>query len=126
MQLSRAEHKQNQNKLFPAAAGFINFAHYFIHLLCNVVKKDNLKAREVRKALELKMNAGVAAVKRANEQTDPLEQLPSFRRFQKNGVDLKLETRRVTELGEDTKTWVADLMERNMKEMYIRSQVSVV
>ena len=94
-----------------------------------MVKKDNLKAsekRQVRKALELKMNAGMAAVKRANEQRDPLEQLPSFRRFQKNGVDLQLETRRVTELGEDTKTWIVELMERNMKEMYVQSQVSVV
>ena len=72
------------------------------------------------------MNAGMAAVKRANEQRDPLEQLPAFRRFQKNGVDLQLETRRVTELGEDTRTWIADLMERNMKEMYIQSQVSLV
>ena len=88
-------------------------------------RKPESKGAEVRKALELKMNAGAAAVKRANEQTDPLEQLPSFRRFQKNGVDLKLETRRVTELDEDTKTWVVDLMERNMKEMYIQSQVSV-
>ena len=70
--------------------------------------------------------AGVAAVKRANEQRDPLEQLPSYRRFQKNGVDLQLETRRVTELGEDTKTWIVELMERNMKEMYVQSQVSVV
>ena len=92
-----------------------------------MVKKDNLKAREKKrdkKALDLKMNAGMAAVKRANEQRDPLEQLPSFRRFQKNGVDLQLETRRVTELGEDTRTWIADLMERNMREMYIQSQVS--
>ena len=94
-----------------------------------MVKKDNLKARDKKrdkKALDLKMNAGRAAVKRANEQRDPLEQLPSFRRFQKNGVDLQLETRRVTELGEDTRTWIVDLMERNMKEMYIQSQVSVV
>ena len=94
-----------------------------------MVKKDNLKAREKKRdkrALELKINAGMAAVKRANEQRDPLEQLPSFRRFQKNGVDLQLETRRVTELGEDTRTWIVDLMERNMKEMYIQSQVSVV
>ena len=94
-----------------------------------MVKKDSRETREKKrdkKALEQKMNAGMAAVKRANEQRDPLEQLPAFRRFQKNGVDLQLETRRVTELGEDTRTWIADLMERNMKEMYIQSQVSVV
>ena len=90
-----------------------------------MVKKDNWKARD-KKALDQKMNAGMAAVKRANEQRDPLEQLPAFRRYQKNGVDLKQETRRVTELGEDTRTWIADLMERNMKEMYIQSQVSGV
>ena len=53
-------------------------------------KKPNLKAKErkaERKAMEMKMNSGVFAVKKANAQSDPLEPLPSFTKFERNGVN---------------------------------------
>ena len=88
-------------------------------------RKDNSKSKEKkqeRKAMEMKMNAGVATIKKANAQTNPLEPLPSFQVFQKNGVNLKIEARRVTELDTETRDWIMDLLERNMKELYIQSE----
>ena len=88
-------------------------------------RKDNSKAKEKkleRKMMELKMNSGVATVKKANAQANPLEALPSFQTYQKNDVNLKLEAKRVTELSKETREWVVDLMERNMKQMYEKSE----
>ena len=86
-------------------------------------KKPNLKAKErkaERKAMEMKMNSGVFAVKKANAQADPLEPLPSFKKFERNGVDLVLETKRAGSLDTSAKDWIFDLTERNMKEMYTK------
>ena len=47
-------------------------------------KKDNSKAKEKkakRLEMEKKMNERVAMVKKANEVTDPLAELPSFKRY---------------------------------------------
>jgi len=88
-------------------------------------KKPNVKAKErkaERKAMEMKMNSGVFAIKKANAQPDPLEPLPSFKKFERNGVDLALEAKRVGSLDTSTKDWIFDLMERNMKEMYTKSE----
>merc|ERR1712217_532645 len=66
----------------------------------NMGKKDNSKAKErkaERKAMEKKMNAGVANVKLANSVEDPLGNLPKpFSVFNKNGLDLTLETMRLS------------------------------
>lgn len=88
-------------------------------------KKPNLKAKErkaERKAMEMKMNSGVFAVKKANAQADPLEPLPSFKKFERNGVDLVLEAKRAGSLDTSAKDWIFDLTERNMKEMYTKSE----
>ena len=70
-------------------------------------KKDNSKAKEKkaeRKAMEARMNRGGANVKTANSVEDPLALLPKpFSVFNKNGLDLKLETVRAPELPEETK-----------------------
>ena len=45
-------------------------------------RKDNSKAKErklERKAMEMKMNAGWTNVNKANDQSNPLEPLPSFK-----------------------------------------------
>ena len=46
----------------------------------------------------------------------------SLFRFNKNGLDLKMETTRVTDLDEHSKTWLFDLLRANMKEMYEKSE----
>jgi len=88
-------------------------------------KKPNIKAKErkaERKAMEMKMNSGVYSVKKANAQTDPLEPLPSFTKFERNGVDLVLEAKKAGSLDTSVKDWIFDLTERNMKEMYTKSE----
>ena len=84
-------------------------------------KKPNPKAKErkaERKAMEMKNSPGVFAVKKANAQPDPLEPLPSFKKFERSGLDLVLEAKRASSLDTSTKDWIFDLTERNMKEMY--------
>ena len=70
-------------------------------------KKDNSKAKErkaERRAMEARMNKGVANVKLANEVEDPLALLPKpFSVYNKNGLELQLETMRGPELAEETK-----------------------
>jgi len=70
-------------------------------------KKDNSKAKErkaERRAMEARMNKGVANVKLANEVEDPLALLPKpFSVYNKNGLELQLETVRGPELAEETK-----------------------
>jgi len=84
--------------------------------------KDNSKAKEKkaeRKAMEAKMNRGVANVKAANAVEDPLALLPKpFSMFNKNGLDLKLETVRAPEVPEETKVWAFDLVKTTMKPLY--------
>jgi len=88
----------------------------------NMGKKDNSKAKEKkaeRKAMEKKMNAGVANVKLANSVEDPLGNLPKpFSVFNKNGLDLTLETVRAPDVDEKTLVWAFDLVKTNMKPLY--------
>ena len=70
-------------------------------------KKDNAKAQQKkaeRKAMEEKMNRMVANVKLANSVEDPLALLPKpFTVYNKNGLELTLETVRAPELPESDK-----------------------
>ena len=70
-------------------------------------KKENTKAKErkaERKAMEAKMNKGVANVKLANAVEDPMALLPKpFSIYNKNGLNLQLETVRAPELPDETK-----------------------
>lgn len=85
-------------------------------------KKDNSKAKEKkaeRKAMEKKMNIGVANVKLANSVDDPLSKLPKpFSVYNKNGLDLTLETVRATDLDEKTLVWAFDMVDTNMRPLY--------
>ena len=88
-------------------------------------KKKESKAKEKkakRLEMEKKMNDRVAIVNAANSVKDPMEALPSFRRFNKNGLDLTMETTRVTDLDDFSKEWLMDLLRANMKDMYEKSE----
>ena len=61
-------------------------------------------------------------VNKANAQENPLVVLPSFQVYKRNDVDLVIEVKKVTELDSETRDWIVDLMERNMKEMYVKSE----
>ena len=77
-------------------------------------KKDNSKAKDKRaekKAAEWlaseKKNALVANVKLANSVEDPLANLPKpFSVYNKNGLDLTLETVRAPDVDEKDLAWV--------------------
>lgn len=109
-------------------------------------KDKSSKAAEKKKerlAMERKMNERLKIVAVANEQKDPLESLPSFKvrlinktslylnfiskfmPFQsykmKDGTTATLTTERVTNLDDDTKVWIMDLITRNMKALYEES-----
>jgi len=80
-------------------------------------KKEKKNKKESKPAKTVNP-VGLNNVKKANEQADPLDLLPSFQTFTKSGLDLSLETKRVGELGEEDKEWIFCLVESNMKEMY--------
>merc|ERR1712150_347799 len=63
-------------------------------------------------------NARVAIVKAANDTSDPLENLPSFKKYSKNDLEVELTAERVTDLDETTKKWLMDLLTKNMKTLY--------
>jgi len=85
-------------------------------------RKDNSKAKDKkaeRKAMEARMNRGVANVKLANSVADPLAALPKpFSVYNKNGLELTLETVRAPDLPEETKVWAFNLVKSTMKPLY--------
>jgi len=86
--------------------------------------KTNSKAAEKKRErleMEKKMNSRVQLVKAANSVEDPLETLPSFKKYEKKGMNVVLSAERVTELDEPTKDWLMDLITRNMKALYEKS-----
>ena len=70
-------------------------------------KKDNSKAKEKKaekKAQEARKHTKIANVKAANAVDDPLAVLPKpFTVYNKNGLNLQLETVRAPELPDETK-----------------------
>ena len=100
-------------------------------------KKDNSKAKEKRaerkaaerkmfemealrkKTLDAKMNAGIASIKIANMVEDPLSSLPKpFSVYNKNGLNLSLETVRASDLDEQTLAWAFNTVKYSMKPLY--------
>ena len=89
-------------------------------------RKPMSKAKEKKLAAkqeaERKRAERVALVEAANGAADPLAALPSFKKFNKNGLDVTLETRRVADLEDHVREWVMDLLKANMKEAYEKSR----
>merc|ERR1712079_697074 len=87
-------------------------------------KKGNSKAAEKKKErleMEKLMNYRVKLVKAANDVEDPLENLPSFKKYEKGGMNVMISAERVTDLDQTTKDWLLDLITRNMKALYEES-----
>merc|ERR1712223_689621 len=101
----------------------LTFRHYINHLRMGKAKANSRAAEKKRERLEMekKMNARVAIVKAANNTTDPLENLPSFKKYNKNNVEVELTAERVTDLDEATKKWLMELITKNMKKLYEES-----
>jgi len=71
--------------------------------------------------MEKLMNSRVQLVKAANSAEDPLENLPSFKKYEKNGMNVAISAERLTDLDKDTRAWLMDLITRNMKALYEKS-----
>jgi len=87
--------------------------------------KPNSKAAEKKRErleMEKKMNARVAIVKAANNTSDPLENLPSFKKYSKNDVEVELTAERIGDLDDATKKWLMELITKNMKKLYEESE----
>ena len=87
--------------------------------------KENSKAAEKKRErleMEKKMNVRVALVKAANRVDDPLQGLPSFKKYEKGDIQVELSAERVIDLDKDTKTWLMELITKNMKELYEQSE----
>lgn len=87
-------------------------------------KSGSSKSAEKKKErleMERLMNSRVQLVKAANSVEDPLENLPSFKKYEKNGMNVAISAERLTDLDKDTKDWLMDLITRNMKALYEKS-----
>jgi len=70
------------------------------------------------------LNARWLNLKKADAQDDPLEILPDpFKKYQKNGLDLRFETRKMKDIDLDMKNWVMALFEKNMRGIYEKSKM---
>lgn len=88
-----------------------------------VKSQEKLRKRAFKQEVEKVLVERAALVKAANEVADPLAALPSFKKFNKNGLDLNMETTRVTGLEDPVKEWMMDLLRANMKETYEKSKL---
>jgi len=85
-------------------------------------KKSNTKSQEKKaekKAEKERKNAAIANVKLANSVRDPLGVLPQpFSVYNKNGLDLTLQTLRAPDMEEETLSWAFDTVKTNMAPLY--------
>lgn len=64
-------------------------------------------------------------IKKANKVNNPMTEYSVVRQFQTfdtNGSQIKLETKRLKKLNEETKKWIFSLFERNMRGIYEASK----
>ena len=86
----------------------------------NPNSKAAMKTQE-QLAMQQKIDVRVAIVKTANLQDDPLASLPSFKKYNKNDVDLTLSTKRVADISPEKQELIKNLHEKNMKKLYEES-----
>lgn len=82
------------------------------------------KAHKTRRQIQAEKTAvALRLVQKANALTNPIESHTTFHKYtSKDGTAIELSCQRVTNLPEETKKWILDLMERNMKTMYQQSK----
>ncbi|EPQ06471.1 N-alpha-acetyltransferase 40, NatD catalytic subunit [Myotis brandtii] len=68
------------------------------------------------------MDAVCAKVDAANRLGDPLEAFPVFKKYDRNGLNVSIECKRVSGLEAATVDWAFDLTKTNMQTMYEQSE----
>ncbi|KAG5196491.1 hypothetical protein MJG53_016869 [Ovis ammon polii x Ovis aries] len=87
--------------------------------------RKSSKAKEKKqKRLEERaaMDAVCAKVDAANRLGDPLEAFPVFKKYDRNGLNVSIECKRVSGLEPATVDWAFDLTKTNMRTMYEQSE----
>ncbi|XP_072102115.1 N-alpha-acetyltransferase 40 isoform X1 [Mobula birostris] len=87
-------------------------------------RKSSRAKEKKQKRLEERaaMDAICAKVESANKLEDPLAPFPAFRKYDRNGVNVLIECRRVSDLDSSTVDWAVDLTRTNMQAMYEQSE----
>uniref|UniRef100_A0A7N4PAM7 N-alpha-acetyltransferase 40 n=1 Tax=Sarcophilus harrisii TaxID=9305 RepID=A0A7N4PAM7_SARHA len=87
--------------------------------------RKSSKAKEKKqKRLEERaaMDAVCAKVEAANKLEDPLEAFPVFKKYDRNGLNISIECKRVSGLEPATVDWAFDLTKSNMQTLYEQSE----
>jgi len=87
--------------------------------------KKSTKGKEkklARKAEQLELEDALAVVKEANSCADPLTQhFAIFKKFTRNGLNLSLSCKKVTDMSEEESNAMFELVKGNMQELYKKS-----
>ncbi|XP_028917626.1 N-alpha-acetyltransferase 40 isoform X1 [Ornithorhynchus anatinus] len=87
--------------------------------------RKSSKAKEKKqKRLEERaaMDAVCAKVEAANKLGDPLEAFPVFKKYDRNGLNITIECKRVSGLEQTTVDWAFELTKTNMQTLYEQSE----
>ncbi|XP_021353304.1 N-alpha-acetyltransferase 40-like isoform X1 [Mizuhopecten yessoensis] len=77
--------------------------------------------KQKRKEESAKYAMSFAKVEAANKIKDPLDLVAPFRKFERNGISLKVEFFRAQDLTQEMTDWVFDLTKKNMQKLYEES-----
>ncbi|KAJ8338038.1 hypothetical protein SKAU_G00370040 [Synaphobranchus kaupii] len=87
-------------------------------------RKSNRAKGKKQKRLEERaaMDAVCAKVDAANKLEDPLAAFPVFKKYDRNGLNLQIECKRVSTLNSSTVDWAYELTRTNMQTLYEQSE----
>ena len=84
--------------------------------------EKSLARKQMKKEEKVKLEIATEKVDKANAIKNPLDLIPPFRKFERNGLKLDIEFERVTEMSKERIDWVLDLTTRNMQKLYEESE----
>ncbi|XP_041840471.1 N-alpha-acetyltransferase 40 isoform X2 [Melanotaenia boesemani] len=86
-------------------------------------KSNKAKEKKARRLEErAAMDAVCAKVDAANKLDDPLAAFPAFKKYDRNGLNLQIECKRVTSLNPLSVEWAFELTRANMQTLYEQSE----
>ncbi|XP_078592744.1 N-alpha-acetyltransferase 40-like [Branchiostoma floridae x Branchiostoma japonicum] len=74
-----------------------------------------------RKEEQAKLAASFTLVEAANKQEDPMATMAPFKKYERNGLNLAIECKKVAELDKDTVDWAFSITKDNMQTLYEES-----
>lgn len=86
--------------------------------------RKSAKGREKKlrhKEEQARVNISVGVVNAADQLEDPMSTLPVFKKFNRNGLELVIECKKVTSMERDAIDWAFNLCKSNMEALYEQS-----